>query len=60
LARALDLARGLDPAKLRPTFERLGHLPGVFGTKDAQAVHAALTQVASFAGAQRFSHGVES
>ena len=44
MARALDLARGLDPAKLRPAFERFGrlHLPGIFAVKDAQAIHAAL------------------
>ena len=44
MARAIDLARGLDPAKLRPAFERFGrlHLPGIFAPKDAQAVHAAL------------------
>ena len=44
MARALELARGLDPAKLRPAFERFGrlHLPGVFSGRDAQAIHAAL------------------
>ncbi len=40
----LKLARGLDPAKLRPAFERFGrlHLPGLFAPREAQAIHAAL------------------
>ena len=44
MGQALELARGLDPAKLRPAFERFGrlHLPGIFSPKDAQTIHAAL------------------
>lgn len=41
---SLGLARGLDPAALRPAFERFGrlHLPGIFAARDAEAIHAAL------------------
>lgn len=44
MARALQLSRGLDPARLRPAFERFGrlHLPGILPARDAQAIHAAL------------------
>ncbi|MDO9247058.1 MAG: hypothetical protein Q7U11_11375, partial [Phenylobacterium sp.] len=44
MARALQLSRGLDPARLRPAFERFGrlHLPGILPVRDAQAIHAAL------------------
>lgn len=44
MAQALELSRGLDPAKLRPAFERFGrlHLPGFLPARDAQAIHAAL------------------
>ncbi|MDO8910943.1 MAG: 2OG-Fe(II) oxygenase family protein [Phenylobacterium sp.] len=44
MARALQLSRGLDSARLRPAFERFGrlHLPGILPVRDAQAIHAAL------------------